>query len=250
MLELRGVTKHFGATRVLDGITAQVRPGELVVVSGPSGSGKSTLVRTLNRLEPIDGGQIMLDGQDTARMQIDILRRHVGMVFQGFNLFPHLNARDNIAVGLRRVLKQTKSAARARADALLERVGLLHRADNRPAFLSGGEQQRVAICRAVAMQPKVLLFDEPTSALDPEMVGEVLALMKALAREGSTMVCVTHEAGFAREVADTAWLVHGGRLIQAAPAAEFYAAGAADIRSDSLSGSQVAASPGGMPALP
>ncbi len=222
LIHLERVVKKFGTTCVLDDITTEVRKGEVVVVCGPSGSGKSTLVRTINRLEPIDGGLIGLSGQNIYDIQVDNLRRKIGFVFQNFNLFPHMNARDNIAVGLQRVLKWSRAAAEARAEELLKRVGLAHRADRFPATLSGGEQQRVAICRAIAMDPVVLLFDEPTSALDPEMVGEILSLMKALAREGSTMICVTHEIAFAREVADTIWFLHGGKLRDVAAPSEFF----------------------------
>lgn len=222
IVRIASVSKRFGMVQVLHDVSAQVCPGEVVVVCGPSGSGKSTLVRTINRLETIDAGLIELEGRNIETIQIDQLRAQIGFVFQNFNLFPHLNARDNVAVGLCRVLKRPKSDARAAADALLARVGLTHRADRLPAMLSGGEQQRVAICRAVAMQPKILLFDEPTSALDPEMVGEILGLMRALAREGSTMICVTHEISFAQEVADTIWFVSGGQIKEIASSAAFF----------------------------
>lgn len=223
LIRLDKVVKSYGAARVLSEVTAEVRKGEVIVVCGPSGSGKSTLVRTINRLEPIDSGRIELSGQNIYDINVDQLRRKVGFVFQSFNLFPHMTARDNVCVGLHRVLKWSKAAARARADELLERVGLAHRADRYPATLSGGEQQRVAICRTVAMDPVVILFDEPTSALDPEMVGEILTLMKTLAGDGSTMICVTHEIGFARDVADTVWFFHSGVLKEIAPPAAFFA---------------------------
>lgn len=222
ILEMKGVGKRFGPLQVLNDVSTRVMPSEVVVVCGPSGSGKSTLVRTINRLESIDRGRIEFEGKDIQGLHLDKLRAQMGFVFQSFNLFAHLNARDNIAIGLRRVLNWSRDDARARADELLLSVGLAHRADSLPAMLSGGEQQRVAICRAVAMKPKILLLDEPTSALDPEMVGEILSLLKTLAREGSTMVCVTHEIGFAREVADTIWFMSGGYLREAAPSGEFF----------------------------
>lgn len=223
LIRLDKVVKTYGAVRVLNEVTAEVRKGEVIIVCGPSGSGKSTLVRTVNRLEPIDSGHIELSGQNIYDINVDQLRRKVGFVFQSFNLFPHMTARDNVCIGLHRVLKWSKAAARARADELLERVGLAHRADRYPATLSGGEQQRVAICRTVAMDPVVILFDEPTSALDPEMVGEILTLMKTLAADGSTMICVTHEIGFARDVADTVWFLHSGVLKEVAAPADFFA---------------------------
>ncbi|MCF8483022.1 MAG: amino acid ABC transporter ATP-binding protein [Rhodospirillum sp.] len=224
MLQIMGVSRRFGDHVALADVTARVAPGEVVVVCGPSGSGKSTLARTLNRLERIDGGRILLDGHDIHHpsMRPEHLRTTVGMVFQGFNLFAHLSARDNVTLGPRKVLGMSRAAAARMAEELLDSLGLAYLADRRPAELSGGQQQRVAICRALAMKPKLLIFDEPTSALDPEMVGEVLALMKSLAGKGMTMVCVTHEMGFAREVADTVWFMEAGRLMEAAPANTFF----------------------------
>ncbi|HSV78586.1 MAG TPA: amino acid ABC transporter ATP-binding protein [Ramlibacter sp.] len=224
MIDIRGVSRRFGSFTALNNVSAQVRRGEVIVICGPSGSGKSTLVRTLNRLETIDEGSILIDGQDVWAngASPEGLRTRVGMVFQSFNLFPHLDARDNVAIGLHRVLKVPRQQAREKAAKLLESVGLSRCAGHFPAQLSGGQQQRVAICRAIAMGPSVLLFDEPTSALDPEMVGEVLALMKSLAGSGVTMLCVTHEMGFAREVADTIWFMDEGQLLERRTAAEFF----------------------------
>ncbi|SFB37681.1 polar amino acid transport system ATP-binding protein [Delftia tsuruhatensis] len=224
MIAMRGVHKWYGAYHALDGIDAEVRRGEVVVLCGPSGSGKSTLIRTLNRLERIDSGSILVEGEDVqgCHAGIDHLRSRIGFVFQQFNLFPHLSVLDNVACGPAWVRRTARGAAHEAARELLAKVGLAHKAEAYPTQLSGGQQQRVAIARALAMEPPVMLFDEPTSALDPEMVGEVLAVMKALAREGMTMVCVTHEMKFAREVGDRVWFMDQGRLLEDAPPETFF----------------------------
>ncbi|MGC3962870.1 MAG: amino acid ABC transporter ATP-binding protein [Rhodocyclaceae bacterium] len=224
MIRFDNVCKSFGRFQVLKNITAQVQRGEVIVVCGPSGSGKSTLIRTVNRLEEIESGQITLDGTSVhdASLGINELRARIGFVFQQFNLFPHLTALENVALPLRRVKGVARKEAESAALALLERVGLRDRANSVPADISGGQAQRVAIARALALKPPLILLDEPTSALDPEMVAEVLDLMKSLARDGMTMMCVTHEMGFAREVADHVWFMHQGQLIEKAPPAEFF----------------------------
>ena len=224
MLEFIQVGKSFGATRVLSEVTERVESGEVVVVCGPSGSGKSTLIRTVNRLEGIDCGHIFVNGQDVHAPGTDInrLRARIGFVFQGFNLFPHLSAMENVMLAPTQVLGLTRAEAKAMAQELLGRVGLADKAMRFPGELSGGQQQRVAIARTLAMKPPLILFDEPTSALDPEMVGEVLAVMKDLARQGMTMVCVTHEMGFAREVADKVWFLDAGRVLERATPGEFF----------------------------
>ena len=210
------VNKWYGDYRALNDISAEVRQGEVVVVCGPSGSGKSTLIRTVNRLESIQSGTIRFNGQDVNAPSLDLnrFRSQVGFVFQSFNLFPHLSVAQNIMLGPVNVRKQKRAQARSRALELLERVGLASKADAFPGQLSGGQQQRVAIARALAMDPPAMLFDEPTSALDPEMVGEVLQVMKSLARDGMTMMCVTHEMNFAREVADRVWFMDQGGLVE------------------------------------
>ncbi|WP_241044243.1 amino acid ABC transporter ATP-binding protein, partial [Achromobacter xylosoxidans] len=197
MIRFSEVQKWYGDYQALADVTAQVRRGEVVVVCGPSGSGKSTLIRTVNRLEPIQKGVIEVDGQDIygGKVHLDTLRSHIGFVFQQFNLFPHLSVLENLMLAPLQLKRARRPEARERAMQLLDRVGLAHKAEAYPAQLSGGQQQRVAIARALAMNPPVMLFDEPTSALDPEMVGEVLQVMKGLARDGMTMVCVTHEMG-------------------------------------------------------
>jgi polar amino acid transport system ATP-binding protein len=217
MIVFNGVNKWYGSNfRALIDINADVARGEVVVVCGPSGSGKSTLIRTVNRLEEIQGGRIEFDGQDIHAPKLDLnkFRSHVGFVFQSFNLFPHLSVAENIMLAPTSVLGKSKAQARQRAEELLDRVGLAAKAGAYPGQLSGGQQQRVAIARALAMDPPAMLFDEPTSALDPEMVGEVLQVMKSLARDGMTMICVTHEMNFAREVADKVWFMDAGRLIE------------------------------------
>jgi polar amino acid transport system ATP-binding protein len=201
-----------------------VAAGEKVVIIGPSGSGKSTLLRTINRLEDISRGKIVVDGFDLDDRSIDInkVRMEVGMVFQSFNLFPHKTVLQNVTLAPIKLKGMSKDAADGLARKLLDKVGILEKADVFPAKLSGGQQQRVAIARALAMSPKIMLFDEPTSALDPEMIGEVLDVMVRLAREGMTMVCVTHEMGFAREVADRIVFMDGGQILEVATPAEFF----------------------------
>lgn len=224
MIVFTGVEKRYGDYRALIEINAAVGRGEVVIVCGPSGSGKSTLIRTVNRLEEIESGTITVDGVDTHSSELDInrIRSGIGFVFQQFNLFPHLNALQNVALGLLKVKRMHRGEAQERAQALLSRVGLGHKAGAFPGELSGGQQQRVAIARALAQNPPVMLFDEPTSALDPEMVGEVLAVMRELAAEGMTMMCVTHEMGFAREVADRVWFMDAGRIVEIAQPDDFF----------------------------
>nr|WP_315184879.1 amino acid ABC transporter ATP-binding protein [uncultured Albidiferax sp.] len=225
LIQIRGLCKSYGTFQALHSIDLDVRTGEVVVVIGPSGSGKSTLIRCINLLEDYQGGEIVVDGEKVVRGKaLAKVRAEVGMVFQSFNLFPHLTALANVALGPLRVRHMPKREAEARALALLDKVGLAAHAHKLPGQLSGGQQQRVAIARALAMEPKVLLFDEPTSALDPEMVGEVLDVMQALARTGVTMVIVTHEMGFARRVADRVIFMEAGRVIEQAPPAEFFSA--------------------------
>ncbi|MEO6293469.1 MAG: amino acid ABC transporter ATP-binding protein [Burkholderiaceae bacterium] len=216
MIAFEGVDKWYGQYHALENVTAEIERGEVVVVCGPSGSGKSTLIRTVNRLEEIQNGRIRFDGQDIHAPSLDVnkFRSHVGFVFQSFNLFPHLSVVENIMLAPISVLKRGRAVARERAMQLLVRVGLADKANAYPGQLSGGQQQRVAIARALAMDPPAMLFDEPTSALDPEMVGEVLQVMKSLARDGMTMMCVTHEMGFAREVADRVWFMDHGRIVE------------------------------------
>jgi polar amino acid transport system ATP-binding protein len=224
MIRFEQVNKWYGAYHALVDVTETIGRGEVVVVCGPSGSGKSTLIRTVNRLEPIQSGRILVDGQDIHRRGLDVneFRSHIGFLFQQFNLFPHLTALDNCTLAPQRLRGLTPAQARERALALLDRVGLAGKAAAYPAELSGGQQQRVAIARALAMQPPLMLFDEPTSALDPEMVGEVLLVMRGLARDGMTMVCVTHEMGFAREVADRVLFMDEGRVLERATPEEFF----------------------------
>jgi polar amino acid transport system ATP-binding protein len=216
MIRFSKVNKWYGEYHALTDVTQEVGKGKVVVLCGPSGSGKSTLIRTVNRLEEIQGGQIFLEDQDVHNKGVDInqFRTRVGFVFQSFNLFPHMSAIDNVCLAPVKVSGKSKTAAHEKGMALLDRVGLAHKAESYPQQLSGGQQQRVAIARALAMEPPVMLFDEPTSALDPEMVGEVLNVMKSLAKEGMTMMCVTHEMNFAREVADQVWFMDQGQLIE------------------------------------
>jgi len=222
MIEIEGVTKSFGALPVLKGITARVDKGEVVCLIGPSGSGKSTILRCINGLESYDGGAITIDGTRVDRTLPSIIgiRTAMAMVFQRFNLFPHRTALENVVEGPIHVKKEAPAQALARGRDLLARVGLADKMDNYPGQLSGGQMQRVAIARALCMQPKAILFDEPTSALDPELVGEVLAVMKSLADEGMTMLVVTHEMGFAREVADRVLFLDGGVIVEQGPARE------------------------------
>jgi polar amino acid transport system ATP-binding protein len=226
MIKFIAVNKRYGDYQALDNINEEVNAGEVVVVCGPSGSGKSTLIRTVNRLEPIQGGRIEVNGENVAADGVNVndLRSRIGFVFQQFNLFPHLSVLDNIMLAPVQLRRKTRQQAKSQAHALLDRVGLAHKADAYPTQLSGGQQQRVAIARALAMEPPVMLFDEPTSALDPEMVGEVLQVMKELAREGMTMICVTHEMGFAREVADRVWFMADGRVLERAEPQAFFQA--------------------------
>jgi len=218
------VHKWYGDFHVLKGITVQIKRGEKVVICGPSGSGKSTFIRTLNRLEEHQRGRIIVDGIELTNnlKNIEAIRRETGMVFQQFNLFPHLTVLQNVTLGPIWVLKMKKSDAEALAMSLLERVGIPDQAHKYPAQLSGGQQQRVAIARALAMQPKIMLFDEPTSALDPEMIKEVLDVMRELAHSGMTMIVVTHEMGFAREVADRILFFDRGQIVEEAPPDEFF----------------------------
>jgi len=224
MVSLRNVDKHFGALHVLRGIDLEVNAREVVVIVGPSGSGKSTLCRTINRLETIDSGEIRVDGEalPTEGPALARLRADVGMVFQSFNLFAHRTVLDNVTLAPIQVRKSKRRDAEAEAMVLLDRVGIADKAHHLPAQLSGGQQQRAAIARALAMQPKVMLFDEPTSALDPEMVGEVLDVMVGLAAEGMTMIVVTHEMGFARRAADRVVFMDEGRIVEQNTPAEFF----------------------------
>jgi polar amino acid transport system ATP-binding protein len=230
MIRLDGVCKRFGGLEVLKGVDIEIARGEVVCVLGPSGSGKSTLLRCVNLLAPPEEGEIFLEGHDICKgpgsgtgeesWELDFVRQRVGMVFQQFNLFPHMTALENVTLAQEKVLGRSKQEARAKATELLERVGLGDRLDQYPETLSGGQQQRVAIARALAMDPHVMLFDEVTSALDPELVKEVLDTMRELAAEGMTMIVVTHELGFAREVADRVIFMDGGVIVEEGPAAE------------------------------
>ncbi len=224
MITFEKVSKYYGSHHALDSISGQVAKGEVLVVCGPSGSGKSTLIRTINRLESIASGRITVAGQDihAPGLEVNAFRSRIGFVFQQFNLFPHLSVLDNCALAPQRLRGLSRKDAEQRALDLLDRVGLAHKAKAMPAALSGGQQQRVAIARALAMQPPLMLFDEPTSALDPEMVGEVLQVMRDLAQDGMTMVCVTHEMGFAREVADRVWFMDHGKVLERATPGEFF----------------------------
>ncbi|MBO0677013.1 amino acid ABC transporter ATP-binding protein [Mycolicibacterium sp. S2-37] len=224
MISMQGVNKHFGSLHVLKDIDLTVHRGQVVVVLGPSGSGKSTLCRTINRLETIDAGTIAIDGVELPAegRKLAQLRSDVGMVFQSFNLFAHKTILDNVTLAPMKVRGLSKDAARDAAMALLERVGVANQADKYPAQLSGGQQQRVAIARSLAMNPKVMLFDEPTSALDPEMINEVLAVMASLAKDGMTMLVVTHEMGFARRASDRVVFMSDGAIVEDAEPAEFF----------------------------
>jgi ABC-type polar amino acid transport system ATPase subunit len=224
VIEVKNLYKDFGSIKVLKDISETIEKGEKVVIVGPSGSGKSTFLRCLNLLEQPTGGEIWFEGQMITGKGCNInhIRRKMGMVFQQFNLFPHLTVLDNITLAPVKQKLKTKEEARQTAMKLLERIGLAEKAGAYPAQLSGGQQQRIAIVRALAMEPDVMLFDEPTSALDPEMVGEVLSLMTDLAHEGMTMVVVTHEMGFAREVATRVLFMDEGRILEQAPPAEFF----------------------------
>ncbi|WP_456701783.1 MULTISPECIES: amino acid ABC transporter ATP-binding protein [unclassified Bradyrhizobium] len=226
MIKFVAVHKFFGALAALTDVNAEVKKGEVVVVCGPSGSGKSTLIRTVNRLEEIQSGSVLFEGKDVhgklGGTALNHLRSRIGFVFQSFNLFPHLSALDNVMLSPIKVNGVKRSEARETALRLLDRVGLATKAQNYPGQLSGGQQQRVAIARALAMEPPAMLFDEPTSALDPEMVGEVLSVMRGLARDGMTMMCVTHEMNFARDVADRVWFMDAGRVLETGAPVDFF----------------------------
>ena len=224
MIKMEKVSKWYGEHQVLTDVDLTLKTGEVVVICGPSGSGKSTLIRTINRLEPIQKGRIEVDGQDiyASQTNVNMLRQKIGFVFQQFNLFPHMSVLENVLFGLVTIQKQPRKTLVETARALLDRVGLAGKIDAYPGSLSGGQQQRVAIARALAQQPPVMLFDEPTSALDPEMVGEVLQVMKGLAKEGMTMVCVTHEMGFAREVCDRVVFMDAGQILESADPETFF----------------------------
>ncbi|NRA22194.1 MAG: amino acid ABC transporter ATP-binding protein [Oceanospirillaceae bacterium] len=224
MISLQGVDKYFGDFQALKNINLSVAKGERIVICGPSGSGKSTLIRCINRLEQHNAGKIIVNGAElTDKVKdIDAVRREVGMVFQNFNLFPHLSIVENLMLAPRLVRKTTREDARVQAMTLLERVRIPEQADKYPSQLSGGQQQRVAIARALCMNPAIMLFDEPTSALDPEMINEVLEVMTDLAKEGMTMICVTHEMGFARSVADTVVFMDAGEIVERNTPEEFF----------------------------
>ncbi len=236
-IEFRGVNKWFGPLHVLRDVDLSVDGGEVVVVCGPSGSGKSTLIRCVNRLEPVQQGEILVHGQPIAGHGVNLsrLRAEVGMVFQSFNLFPHMTALENVMLAPVKVKGLPRAEAEKIARDLLARVRIPDKADHHPANLSGGQQQRVAIARALAMQPRIMLFDEPTSALDPEMINEVLEVMTDLAREGMTMMVVTHEMGFARRVAHRVVFMDGGQVVEVQPPETFFAAPRSDRAKDFLS---------------
>ena len=224
IIKVQNVYKFFGNLTALNDVSLDIQPGEKVVILGPSGSGKSTLLRSINRLEEIDRGKIIVDGKDVHSPDNDInaIRQELGMVFQSFNLFPHKTVLNNLTMAPRKLKKVPEKEAKETAMRLLTRVGIPDKAGVYPSKLSGGQQQRVAIARALAMNPKIMLFDEPTSALDPEMIGEVLDVMVKLAREGMTMVCVTHEMGFAREVADRVVFMDAGQILEVGPPDHFF----------------------------
>ncbi len=226
MIEFKNVSKWYGNFQVLDDCSTRVSKGEVVVVCGPSGSGKSTLIKCANGLEPFQKGELVFDGTSVGDPKTDLpkLRSRIGMVFQHFELFPHLSVTENLTLGQIKVLNRSEDDAKKKAQALLDRVGLSAHAVKFPGQLSGGQQQRVAIARALAMDPIAMLFDEPTSALDPEMVNEVLDVMVALAREGMTMMVVTHEMGFARKVPDRVIFMDGGKIVEDCPKDEFFGA--------------------------
>jgi ABC-type polar amino acid transport system ATPase subunit len=230
MISFKGVNKWFGSFHVLKDIDLEIMPGEVVVICGPSGSGKSTLIRCINRLETVQSGEIVVDGHRLLERHLDVprFRAEIGMVFQQFNLYPHMSALDNITLAPRKVRRMPAAQAAKIAGDLLAKVGIPEKANAYPSQLSGGQQQRVAIARALAMQPKIMLFDEPTSALDPEMINEVLDVMVGLAREGMTMVVVTHEMGFARRVAGRIAFMDEGRIVEVAPPARFFEHPASD----------------------
>ncbi|WP_147821766.1 amino acid ABC transporter ATP-binding protein [Salidesulfovibrio onnuriiensis] len=237
MISFKNVNKWFGDLHVLKNVSLDIQKGEVVVVCGPSGSGKSTMIRCINRLEPIQQGNILVDGMDVSdpKTNMTLLRAEVGFVFQSFNLYPHMTVLDNITLAPIMVRHMPRGEAEAIAMKLLHKVNIPDKANSFPTQLSGGQQQRVAIARGLAMQPKIMLFDEPTSALDPEMINEVLDVMKSLAREGMTMICVTHEMGFAREVADRVIFMDGGQLIEQNTPEEFFHNPQSDRTKDFLS---------------
>ena len=224
MISIRDVSKSYGGFQALSGCSTEVKKGEVIVVCGPSGSGKSTLIKCVNGLEPFEQGEIVVDGISVGAPGTDLpkLRARVGMVFQHFELFPHMSVMDNLGIAQLKVLGRSREAAAKKSLELLDRVGLRSQADKHPARLSGGQQQRVAIARALALDPICMLFDEPTSALDPEMIQEVLDVMVGLARDGMTMMVVTHEMGFARKVADRMIFMDQGRIVEDAPKEEFF----------------------------
>lgn len=224
MITFKGVHKWFKDLHVLNDINLHVNQGEVLVVCGPSGSGKSTLIRTINKLEPINQGTLIVDSMDLSDSKVDInkLRAEIGFVFQQFNLYPHLSVMRNITLAPIKIRRMSKNEAESQAMTLLERVGLVEKRDAYPTQLSGGQQQRVAIARALAMKPRIMLFDEPTSALDPEMIGEVLFVMKDLAQSGMTMIVVTHEMGFASEVSDRVVFMDEGQILEEAAPDEFF----------------------------
>ena len=225
MIKIHDVSKWYGDSQVLKSCSASIARGEVIVVCGPSGSGKSTLIKCVNGLEPLDEGEIVVDGLNVAdKADLRVLRTRIGMVFQNFELYPHLSALDNICLAPMVVLKRRRAEAETRARALLARVGLTDHASKYPLQLSGGQQQRVAIARALAMDPVVMLFDEPTSALDPEMIKEVLDVMSDLARDGMTMIVVTHEMGFARRVANRIIFMDAGEIVETRPPETFFTA--------------------------
>jgi ABC-type polar amino acid transport system ATPase subunit len=237
IIDFQDVHKFFGKNHVLKGVNAAIAEGEVVVILGPSGSGKSTMLRCINHLEKVDKGQLVVDGINVADPRSDVTRVRIetGMVFQLFNLFPHMTVIENIMLAPMKVRKTSKEEARANGIRLLERVGIREKAEAYPIQLSGGQQQRVAIARALAMNPKIMLFDEPTSALDPEMIREVLDVMRDLARSGMTMVTVTHEMGFAREVADRVLFIDGGVIVEEGPPIHFFEAPAEERTKQFLS---------------
>jgi polar amino acid transport system ATP-binding protein len=224
IIDIKNVCKFFGQLQALNDVSLSINQGEKVVIIGPSGSGKSTLLRSINRLETIDSGSIVVDGKDVsaAGSDINLIRQELGMVFQSFNLFPHKTVMGNLTMAPMKLKKVPELEAKKRALALLDKVGIKDKAEVYPSMLSGGQQQRVAIARALAMNPKIMLFDEPTSALDPEMIGEVLDVMVTLAREGMTMVVVTHEMGFAREVADRVIFMDHGQIVETGTPEHFF----------------------------
>jgi polar amino acid transport system ATP-binding protein len=225
MIRIREVHKSFGQLHVLRGVSLDVDRGEVVVIIGPSGSGKSTLLRCINRLETVDRGEVIVDGRSLSErgLDVNVVRREIGVVFQSFNLFPHLSVMDNLTVAPVHARRLDRASAETRARTLLDKVGIPEKATAMPTQLSGGQQQRVAIARALAMEPKVMLFDEPTSALDPEMIKEVLDVMRDLARDGMTMVVVSHEMGFAREVADRVVFMDHGEIVEEGPPDHLFA---------------------------